>query len=96
MTPLKGIVHKASAVLTVRLKTRALVDIPRHPQLKLGDTCYVLYDFTRMQVRDIWTEEEFFAHDDVSGGAFHMELPPHAEKPEELAVDPTVVLDVSL
>lgn len=96
MRPLKGIVVKTGVVLTVRLQSRAIVEIPRVPELRLGDTCYILYDFTTMQVHDYWTEEEFNGYEDVSGGEFWLPAAPGAEEPHELAVDPTVCFGVSL
>ena len=96
MSPLKGTVIKTGAVLTVRLQSRAVVDIPYRNDLLLGDTCYVLYDFTRMQVADIWSEDEYNEYEDVSGGEFLLPLPPGSEEPHEIAVDPNVFLDVSL
>lgn len=91
MEPIKGIVIKTGPVLTVRLYTRALVEVPRHPQLRLGDTAYVLYDYTRMQVNDVWTEEEFTAHDDVSGGIVKSHLPLDEYDPDGV-IDPTSLL----
>jgi hypothetical protein len=96
MTPLEGIVIKTGAVLTVRLASRAIVEIARHPELRLGDTCYILYDFTRMQVRDVWTKDEYHMYEDVSGYEFDLPLPPEWEEPQEWAKDPIFCPDVSL
>lgn len=96
MRPIEGIVVKVGTVLIVRLFTRATVEIPRHPELRLGDACFVLYDYTRMSVRDVWTMGEYHALEDVSGSEFKLPTPPGWEKPHEMAVDPIVCPDVSL
>lgn len=87
MRPLKGIVVKVGTTLIVRLQSRATLSIARHPDLRLGDVCYILYDYTCMEVRDVWTEAEYHAQEDVSGGEFVLPLPPEHEEPHELAVN---------
>ena len=88
MRPLEGVVVDTSAGLTIRLQSRALVRTPRQKKLKLGDTCYVLYNYTTMQVRMIWTEKEYNALEDSSGDAFEFLLPPEWEEPHAWALDP--------
>ena len=60
MRPLKGtIVDTYGGRLSVRLITRAIVHVPRQKGLKLGDPCYILYNYTTMKVRKVWTEAEY-------------------------------------
>ena len=87
MRPLEGVVIDRGAGLTIRLKSGALVRIGRRQDLLLGDTCYVLYDFTKLSVRDVWTEGEFYLQDD-DGEELEFELPPDYEEPSKWAVEP--------
>lgn len=86
MRPLRGVVIDVGVGMEIRLASRARLTIPRHPELRLGDTCYVLYDYTTMEVRDIWTEEEYFREDDL-GEEPVVNLPPDYAAPEEWAVE---------
>ena len=95
MEPLKGVVIDRGTGLTIRLKSGALVRVARHPELLLGDTCYVLYDYTRLAVHDIWTEDEYFMQDD-DGEELQLELPPNYAPAHEWAVEPEGRLVVSL
>lgn len=63
MLPLKGVIVGTSAELTIRLPSRAVVKAPLQKDLRLGDTCYVLYNYTIMKVRQVWTEEEYRSED---------------------------------
>ena len=96
MRPLEGVVIKVGAEIKVRLLSRAVVTIPWHRDLRLGDTCFILYDFTRMEVRDIWTEAEYFTEEDISGVEREFPLPPEWAEASEFAVDPNLDPDVSL
>ncbi len=75
---MKGIVISRSAKLTIRLSSGARVRVSRQKDLRLGDAVYVCYDYTRMVVRELWTEEEYRADD----GSFGPELEPGADPPD--------------
>ena len=87
MRPLEGVVIDRGAGLTIRLKSGALIRIARRNDLLLGDTCYVLYDYTQLEVYDVWTEDEYFMQED-DGSELNFELPPDYEKPSKWAVEP--------
>ena len=95
MSPLKGIVIKRGTEMTIRLRTGALVRVARRKDLLLGDTCYVLYDYTTLEVHDIWTEDEYYLRDD-DGEVLDFELPPDYEPAHKWAVEPEGRLVVSL
>ena len=60
MSPSQGVVVDTNGgLLGVRLATRALVHVAKQKGLRLGDRCYILYDYTRMRVREVWTEAEY-------------------------------------
>lgn len=63
--PLKGVVVDNGAELTIRLSTRAIIRINSHPTLRLGDTCYVLFNYESMRIRQILTEEEWLSMDEL-------------------------------
>ncbi len=83
MRPLEGVVIETGVVLVIRLKSRALVRVPEQKDLKLGDTCYILFDYTRLEVHMIWTEAEYDAEDNSSGEEFEYLLPPDWEEPHK-------------
>jgi hypothetical protein len=59
MSPLRAIVvDRANSQLTMRTKQGVRFTIPEQKGLKLGDNCYVLYDFTKMKIARIWTESD--------------------------------------
>ncbi len=80
MRPLEGVIVGTGVDLLIRLKTGAKVAIPRRSDLLLGDTCYVLFDYTRLEVRDVWSEDEYHHLEDVSGWEDRSEKPPDWEK----------------
>jgi hypothetical protein len=88
MRPLPGVVVDTSAGLTIRLSSRAVVRVPEQKKLRLGDTCYVLYNYTTMAVRGVWTEEEYSAEDDIDSEEPRVKLPPSWSDPHEWAVEP--------
>jgi len=49
-----------------------------------------------MVIREIWSEEEYFADDGISGEAWDLVLPPDWEEPYKWAVDAEGVPVVSL
>jgi len=81
MRPLEGVVIDRGVKLMVRLCTGARVCIPRQKDLRLGDTCYILFDYTRLEVRDVWSEEEYYTLEDVFGLEPKVETPPDTEEP---------------
>ena len=95
MRPLEGVVIDRGTGLTIRLKSGALVRIARRNDLLLGDTCYILFDYTQLEVRDVWTEDEYFLQDD-DGSELDFELPPDYEPAHKWAVEPEGRLVVSL
>jgi len=95
MRPLPSVVIVCGAELTLRLESGGQVRIPRRDDLRLGDTAYVLYDYTQLVVRDVWTEAEYDLEEDGSIEIDH-HLPPEYGKPEEWAIEPCLALDVSL
>ena len=87
MKALKGIVISRGIELVVRLSSGARVRVPRQKDLRLGDTVFVCYDYTRMVVRELWTEAEYHAEEDVAGEEWDLVLPPEWEEPSAWAVD---------
>lgn len=96
MSPLEGVVIRRGVRLMVRLSTGAIVSISRQKDLHLGDTCFILYDFTRLEVRDVWSEEEYYNLEDVFGPEIREETPPDAEEPHRWAQMSNPVPGVSL
>ena len=96
MSPLEGVVIDRGVKLMVRLSTGARVRIPRQKDLRLGDTCFILFDFTRLVVRDVWSEEEYYNLEDVFGPESMDETPPDAEEPHRWAEMSNPVPGVSL
>jgi len=80
MRPLEGVVISTGADLIIRLQSGAAVAISRRSDLLLGDTCYILFDYTRLKVRDVWSEEEYHNLEDVSGIEDKSEKSPEWEK----------------
>lgn len=96
MRALEGVVIDRGVKLMVRLYSGARVRIPRQKDLRLGDTCYILFDYTRLEVRDVWSEEEYYNLEDVFGPENRDEHPPDLEEPHKWAMlsepDPGVSL----
>ena len=67
MRPLEGVVVETGTDLVVRLQSGAKLGIPHRRDLLLGDTCYILFDYTRLEVYDVWSEDEYHNLEDVSG-----------------------------
>ena len=80
MAPIKGRVVDTSAGLTIRLlASRALVEVPEHPTLRLGDICYVLYNYESMEPTQVLSEEEVFKADEVEPDLGEEEEPDEAQ-----------------
>ena len=95
MTSLKGIVISRGAELVVRLTSGSRVRIPRQKDLRLGDTVYICYDYTRMVVRDILSEEEFLAEDNIADDPVEWDCPEQLDV-LDLAIEPHFGSVVSL
>jgi len=52
------VVGSQGPMLTIKLKTGPTIAIPRRPDLKWGDTAYVLYDYKNMCPAEVWTIEQ--------------------------------------
>jgi len=96
MSPLEGVVIDRGVKLMIRLSNGARVRIPRQKDLRLGDTCFVLFDYTRLEVRDVWSEEEYHNLEDVFGPEDREETPPDGEEPHRWAEMSNPVPGVSL
>jgi len=80
MRPLKGVVISTGAELLIRLPSGAKLAVPHRRDLLMGDTCYVLFDYTRLEVHDVWSEDEYYNLEDISGPEDRSEKPPSWEK----------------
>lgn len=65
MWPRKGVVIRCSASLMIRLSNGARVNVPCQKNIRLGDTVYVLWDYTASCPRTVWTEAEYLAEDEI-------------------------------
>jgi len=95
MRPLPSVVIDTGAELTLRLESGGLVRVPEQKDLRLGDTAYVLYDYTRLVVYDIWTEAEYYALEE-DGEEPTVVLPPDWAEPHKWAVEAEICPVVSL
>lgn len=64
MGPQRGTVVGTGTELTIRLSTRAIIRIPSHPTLRLGDKCVVLFNFEQMCVAKVMSIAEWDALDE--------------------------------
>ena len=88
MSPLEGVVISTDNVLVIRLASRAQIRVAHQKDLRLGDTVYVLFDYTRLKVREVWTEEEHDRADDTGSEEPVLHLPPDWEPMEKWLVEP--------
>jgi hypothetical protein len=95
MRPLPSVVIDCGAELTLRLESGGQVRIPKQKDLRLGDTAYVLYDYTQLVVRDVWTKAEYEVEENWGEELDH-NLPPDYEEPHRWAIEPELALVVSL
>lgn len=71
MSPRKGIVIGSSAgSMTVRTTNGATTCVSNVKKFKLGDTAYIMWDYTNDRPRDVMTDEEH-NHDPESDRAFN-------------------------
>lgn len=94
--PRKGIIIDTSAELMIRLQSGARVNVLHQKDLRLGDTCYVLYDYTRMLVNRIWTEEEYYQSDDPNEDVDEADMGPYEEDIIQTLLNHVVRLGFSL
>lgn len=94
--PRKGIIIDTSAELMIRLTSGARVCVPQQKDLRLGDTCYVLYDYTRMLVNKIWTEDEYHRSDDPNEEVEEADMGPYEEDIIQALINHVICLGVSL
>jgi hypothetical protein len=90
------VVVSTGVELTIRLQSRALVRAPKQKKLRLGDTVYVLYNYTTMQVRSLWTEIEYHADDEIEEEPEPIRMHPDDEEPHVVALlsDPDSVVSL--
>lgn len=63
---MRGVVIEIGVILVIRLKTGAKIRVPLDERFKLGDIAWILYDFTRGHVHELWTNSQY--HDDGDPG----------------------------
>ena len=96
MSPLKGIVIDSGAELMIRLCTGAKLRIPIQKDLALGDTCFILFDYTNLSIHGIWTEDEYHNLEERSNFETKVEPTPDFDEPHEWARLSDPVSGVSL
>jgi len=58
MTPLRGVVIEAGAGFVVLLESGAHIDVRTEKDFSVGDPIWILFDYTRGKVANVWTETE--------------------------------------
>ena len=53
------IVDRKGGELKVHLSNGAKIHVAEQKGLRLGDECYIIYDYTRLAVAEIWTLSEY-------------------------------------
>lgn len=96
MSPLEGIVISYGTELVIRLCTGAKLRIPKQKALALGDTCFVLFNYTNLSIRGLWTEDEYHNLEERSNFEVKVEPTPDFEEPHEQARMSDPVSGVSL
>jgi hypothetical protein len=87
MWPRKGVVIMCSAHLVIRLSNGARVNVPHQKNIRLGDTVYVLWDYTANCLRTVWTEAEYLAEDEIPMDMGNYAPDPVSGDPEEIALN---------
>jgi hypothetical protein len=80
LRPLEGTVISTGAELVIRLMSGATIDVPHRPDLLPGDACYILFDYTRLCIYAVWSEDEYNDLGDWAGPEDRSEQPPSWEK----------------
>lgn len=83
--PRKGIVIDNSTELVIRLQTGAQLSVPQQKKIKLGDTCYVLFNYTTLKVREIWTEDEYYTDEEDAEEENEINVGKYKDNSERLA-----------
>ena len=96
MKPMPGVVISTSAELLVRLESGAVVSIPCRVDLLMGDVCFVLFNYTTLEVYMTWSEEQYHHLEDVFGLEPEIEEPPEFEERWRSALLSDPVSGVSL
>jgi hypothetical protein len=96
MRPCPGVVISTSAELLVRLESGAVVSVPPRSDLLRGDVCFVLFNYTTLEVYITWSEEQYHNLEDVFGLEPEDEEQPEFEEPWRGALLSDPVSGVSL
>lgn len=84
MQTLKGVIIKCRPdIVTIELEAGTVLTAKGNPKFKFGSRVQVLYDFTRMRVRDVILENEWFPDDEAT--------PPIEELDGEGVTDPSLL-----
>lgn len=88
MRPIPGLViGKKMGFLRIQLQSGSIVHVPKLKNLGFGDKVWVCFDYTRMEVRDVLTDEEYHEAD-------KFEEPPDEEPYKEDWLPPHQALNV--
>lgn len=64
MTPIPGLVKgKKMGFLEIRLRSGAVVHVPEQKDLAFGDQVWICFDFEKMAVQEVLTNEEYYEAD---------------------------------
>jgi len=84
MQALKGIVIRCHAdTVKIELEHGTIITVKGNPKFKFGSRVLVQYDFTRMQVRNVILENEWFPGDEAT--------PPVEELESDGVTDPSLL-----
>jgi len=69
MKPIAGTVIETGVIgHRIRLDTGAVITIPKLNNVQLGDKCFVFFNYTSMEVRNVFSEAEMLAMEDEEPG----------------------------
>lgn len=80
MRPLEGTIISTGVELMIRLTSGATIGIAQRSDLLLGDKCYILFDYTRLRIFAVWSEDEYNDLGDWAGPEDRSEQPPSWEE----------------